>query len=470
MTTEFQASFVLRASLIASMGGLLFGYDWVVIAGAKPFYESNFGISDSSHAWWSSWAMSSALVGCLFGAAASGFVTDRLGRKRVLLVAAVLFISSAVWTALAPHLASFAWSRIVGGLGIGLASNVSPMYISEIAPKSIRGRLVSINQLAIVVGILSAQLVNLAIYNYSPTAPDLVGSGLALTWNGQIGWRIMFAAECLPAVTFFFLTLTLPESPRWLVGQNKLDEARLVLGKIFEESVALDEVKRVQLSFAESTNMGILSSVQKNETRRILLVGVFLATFQQWCGINVIFNYAQEVFLAAGFTISSLMINIAITGLVNLLFTLLAMKIIDVWGRRPMIMIGALGLAICYVLLGLCFWLEWTGMLVLVLVFFAIAIYAMTLAPVTWVLLAELFPNRIRSAAMSVCVSVLWIACFLLTISYKPLNLILGAAGTFGLYALICLAGTAVIMATVPETKRKSLEQIQDEVCQSKIL
>ncbi len=446
------------------MGGLLFGYDWVVIGGAKPFYESFFGITGDGQAWLSSWAMSSALVGCLIGAVISGFLTDRLGRKRILLFAALLFTGSALWTAAAGDFTLFIAARILGGLGIGLASNVSPMYIAEVAPSERRGRLVSVNQLAIVIGVLAAQIVNLLIYNLEPTPAGATASEIIDTWNGQKGWRLMFAAEAIPALAFLFLTLMIPESPRWLASKSRHAESLAVLQQVGGVEYAESALHEIESSLKEDAVHSDRQLMKTPAMRKLLMLGLMLAVFQQWCGINVIFNYAEEIFTAAGYQVSGLMWNIVITGIVNLVFTFVAILTVDKWGRRPLMLFGAAGLAVSYAILGACYFYELQGNLVLVVVLIAIAIYAMTLAPITWVLLSEIFPNQIRGAAMSVCVSALWVACFLLTITFKPINVAFGAAGTFWLYGAICLAGSILLFSFVPETKGRSLESIQDEM------
>jgi SP family sugar porter-like MFS transporter len=464
MNLKSETRFVWKISLVAAMGGLLFGYDWVVIGGAKPFYEAFFDIAGDSNAWLSSWAMSSALLGCLVGAILSGLMTDRLGRKKILLLAAALFTASAVWTAATSSFNWFIVARILGGLGIGLASNVSPMYIAEVAPSEKRGKLVAVNQLAIVIGVLAAQIVNLLIYNIAPVAPDALVDEMAASWNGQTGWRIMFLAEAVPSLAFLILSSIIPESPRWLASKSRHDEALDVLTKVGGTDYANNELAQIKASIQQDAQRESKASFRQPAMRKILFLGLFLAVFQQWCGINVIFNYAEEIFVAAGYNVSGMMFNIVITGIVNLIFTLLAIRVVDKWGRRPLMIMGAGGLAVCYAALGASYFYQLQGVFVLAIVLVSIAVYAMTLAPITWVLLSEIFPNQIRGASMSMCVSALWIACFLLTITFKPINAAFGPAGTFWLYGVICLVGFSVMMFVVPETKGRSLESIQEEM------
>lgn len=464
MKKTFNTRYIFRISLVAALGGLLFGYDWVVIGGAKPFYESFFNLVGADKAWLAGWAMSSALAGCLGGALLSGAVTDRIGRKKVLVGAAVLFTVSAVWTALSQTLMMFVVARIIGGVGIGLASNVSPMYIAEVSPSHMRGKFVSINQLTIVIGVLAAQIINLLIYNYNPVEPGASTDFIVDSWSGQIGWRWMFAVETIPAGLFFLMALVIPESPRWLLQQSRADEAKRVLSKIGGTDYAAAAVIDINQTLSGGTGRIMYKELLDPAMLRVLGLGVFIAVFQQWCGINVIFNYAQEIFEAAGYDVSGMMFNIVITGAVNLVFTFVAIHTVDRWGRRPLMLLGSGGLMVTYAILGACYYFEIKGVIVLVVVLTAIACYGMTLAPITWVLLSEIFPNRIRGAAMSLCVSALWVACFALTATFKPINIALGASGTFWLYGMICLAGFVVIKIFVPETKGKSLEDIELEL------
>jgi sugar porter (SP) family MFS transporter len=464
MQSSYNLKYIWMISLVAAMGGLLFGYDWVVIGGAKPFYEAFFDLTGDDKAWLAGWAMSSALAGCLLGALLSGAITDRLGRKKVFICAAMLFTVSAIWTALAESFDSFIVARIVGGIGIGLASNVSPMYIAEVSPSEMRGKFVSINQLTIVIGVLAAQIVNWWIYNLHPVAEGVTSEVILQSWNGQYGWRWMFAAETIPAALFFLLAIVIPESPRWLLKQSRTEEAREVLASIGGDSYADIEVADIEATLRGEHNVVHYSELWQPRLLKIIGLGLFIAVFQQWCGINVIFNYAQEIFAAAGYDVSGMMFNIVITGTVNLLFTFVAIRTVDRWGRRPLMLLGSGGLMVTYAILGSCYYFGLKGPIVLAVVLVAIACYAMTLAPVTWVLLSEIFPNRIRGAAMSLCVSALWIACFALTATFKPINVALGAAGTFWLYGAICLIGFFVLYRFVPETKGKSLEDIEREL------
>jgi MFS family permease len=526
--TQFRMRYVWTICLAAALGGLLFGYDWVVIGGAEPFYEAHFQLRTPFE---EGWAMSCALVGCLIGALISGGLSDRFGRKRLLILAGVLFLATGIGTALAPSFARFVVFRLLGGMGIGLASNISPMYIAEVSPAKMRGRLVSLNQLAIVIGILIAQFVNYLIGAHgsavdegrvaaavqssaraeSPQAirefiakygwkikPEVVDEFLAeqgempqsaavvefmakheltvektavevarhglVPWNEEHGWRWMFGAGTLPAILFFVAMFAVPESPRWLVKNGKTPQARKILSRIGGPAHADSEIMQIEGTLVNETEQVHFRELLDPRMLKILLLGVVLAVFQQWCGINVIFNYAKKIFEAAGYGVSDILMNIVITGTVNLAFTFVAIFTVDRLGRRSLMLGGAAGLAGIYALIGASYFFGSQGEHVLLLVVLAIACYACTLAPVTWVVLSEIYPNRIRGAAMSVSVFALWAACFVLTLTFPILKEALGAAGTFWIYGGICILGFFFIKFRLPETKGKSLEEIEREL------
>lgn len=458
---KYNMRFLWRICLVTAMGGLLFGYDWVVIGGAKPFYEPFFKISDNSLL--QGWAMSSALVGCLAGALVSGALSDRFGRKRLLILAGLLFMISAIGTARAWDFTWFNIFRWIGGIGIGLASNLSPMYIAEISPAHIRGRFVSINQLTIVIGILAAQIVNWQIARAVPEEATI--ELIRQSWNGQVGWRWMFGAETVPASLFFLLMFFVPESPRWLVKYGRDAEALRILTRVGGEVHAKASIADIKATLASQEIAHVnFRDLLEPKLLKIIGLGVFLAVFQQWCGINVIFNYAQEVFNAAGYGVSNIMFSIVITGIVNLACTFVAIFTVDRFGRRILMLIGASGLAVIYAVLGTGYYLKSTGIHMLILVVAAIGCYSMSLAPVTWVLISEIFPNRIRGAAMSISVFSLWVGCTALTFTFPFLNRNLGAHGVFWLYGAICVIGFVVILLKLPETKGKSLEEIERDL------
>jgi len=446
--------------MVSAMGGLLFGYDWVVIGGAKPFYEKFFDIANSPNL--QGWAMSCALLGCLLGAIISGAFSDKYGRKKLLIFSAFLFTLSAVGTGASNEFTPFIIYRILGGIGIGLASNLSPMYIAEISPASTRGKFVSLNQLTIVIGILLAQIANWQIAE--PVLPNASDAEILASWNGQTAWRWMFWAETIPAGLFFFLMFIVPESPRWLAKSGNENKILATLSKIGGKDYAQAEYKSIRASIKSDTGKVNFSDLWAPGMKKILLIGIVLAAFQQWCGINVIFNYAEEVFAAAGYGVSDILFNIVVTGSVNLIFTFVAIYTVDKLGRRALMLIGAVGLAGIYAFMGAAYYFEITGWPLLLLVIIGIACYAMSLAPVTWVVLSEIFPNRIRGAAMAVATVSLWLASFLLTYTFPLLNNAFGASGTFWLYGIICVIGLIFIFKKLPETKGKTLEEIEKEI------
>jgi len=425
----------------------LFGYDWVVIGGAKPFYEAHFGLGSPQA---QGWAMSCALVGCLVGAMLSGVLSERFGRKPALLAAALVFTVSSVGTGMAGTFLGFVLWRICGGLAIGLASSLSPMYIAEISPAGLRGRLVCLNELTIVLGILMAQVTNW-----------LIAGPRGMAWNAEIGWRWMFGSTAVPAAVFLVGMVFVPESPRWLALRGRDAEARLTLERLGGKENAAVVLAEIEESVRDAERGGELQMLLGKELRGVMLLGIGLAVLQQWCGINVIFNYAHDIFAAAGYALSDILFNIVVTGVTMVVFTFLAIATVDRNGRRVLMLSGCAGLVGVYVVLGYFLWIHSKGVHMLALVVAALACYAMTLAPVTWVVLSEIFPSRVRGTAMAIATGSLWAACFVLTYTFPLLQERLGTSGTFWLYAGVCAVGFAAVKRWLPETKGKTLEEIE---------
>lgn len=444
------------SALVSALGGFLFGYDWVVIGGAKPFYEAYFGLIRPTQ---EAWAMSCALVGCFIGAVGSGILSELIGRKKALFIAAATFAISALGTGMAQTFQTFVLWRIAGGIAIGMASALSPIYIAEIAPAAIRGKLVCLNELTIVIGILTAQTVNWLISQ--PVAPGATLAHIQASWNGQVAWRHMFEAAFIPAVAFLLGLLAIPESPRWLALKGRWNEAENALTKLGGTQYALQVENEMKSSVVSENRESLREALGDRRMRRVLSVGIVLAVLQQWCGINVIFNYAQEVFSAAGYSLSSIFLNIVITGVVMCIFTFVAIGTVERLGRRRLMLLGCAGLAGIYTIIGSLYLSHQQGFVLLIAVVAAIAIYAMTLAPITWVVLSEIFPTENRGAFMATCTAALWLACFVLTYTFPLLNHSLGTAGTFWTYAVICGLGFVFVWRRLPETKKITLEEIQ---------
>jgi MFS transporter, SP family, xylose:H+ symportor len=450
--------YVWGIALVAALGGLLFGYDWVVIGGARQFFEIYFRLESAEAV---GWANSCALIGCFAGSLIAGSLGNRYGRKPVLVISAVLFAVSSILTGWASSFSIFIMWRIVGGVAIGLSSNISPLYIAEVSPASHRGRLVSLNQFAVVVGILLAQIVNWQIA--APVPEHASAEVLLQTWNVQFGWRWMFTVVAIPAVIFLGASFAIPESPRWLLLRGRTEQALRILRKIGgneEYASAESSTISVALRDEETQTVSWLGLLQPG-VRTVLLVGIVLAVLQQWSGINILFNYAEEVFRAAGLGANQIFLDIVVTGAINLIFTLIAMAVVDRLGRRPLMLIGCVGIGVSHLLAGLAYHTGQKGTPVLILTLCAIACYAMTLAPLTWVLISEIFPNRLRSLGVSAAVSALWISSFALTYSFPFINRSLGSAGSFFTYGAICLAGAVFVFFLVPETKGRTLEELE---------
>lgn len=456
---SYHAAYVWAISSVGALGGLLFGYDWVVIGGAKPFYEKYFQLTSESSI---GWANSCALIGCLLGSIISGSISDRFGRKKLLILSALLFVVSSLLTAWSHSFSSFVTWRIASGVAIGIASNVSPTYIAEVSPAPWRGRLVTLNQLTIVVGILAAQFVNWLIADQVPEGAT--AELIRQSWNGQYGWRWMFAAVAAPSLIFFFAAMFIPESPRWLVKIGANQRARGTLARIGGEEYGDEAIAEIQATLnTHEQSDALWRELRTPYILRLLSTGVCLAVLQQWSGINIIFNYAEEIYRGAGYGVSSILFNIVITGTINLVFTLVALGLVDKFGRRALMLLGCAGTALSHTVLGLAYRSGTKGFPVLVLTLCTIACYALSLAPVTWVLISEIFPNRVRGFAVSVSVSALWVASFLLTFTFPILHRNLGPARTFWIYAVVCLAGFFFVFWRVPETKGRTLEQIEYE-------
>lgn len=442
--------YLVLVCVVAALGGLLFGYDTAVIAGAIGFLQEHFQLDAAQKGW----AASSALLGCVLGVSFAGLFSDRLGRKRTLLLAAVLFLASAVGTSLPRTFTTFVWFRVLGGVGVGIASMASPMYIAEITPAASRGRMVSVNQFAIISGMLIVYFVNY-----------LIARAASPAWNVATGWRWMFASGIAPAALFLVLLLLVPESPRWLVEQGRTGEAREVLTRTCGPDAAAAELASIQSVAPEEP--GRLADLFGPGLRRALGVGVALAVLQQVTGINVFLYYAPEIFKQLGAGVDSALLQTIVVGAVNLLFTVAAIGLVDRWGRRPLMVAGSAGMGLCLVALGVAAQLHAVSSAMLVFVLGYIACFALSVGPVTWVILAEIFPTRVRGRALSVATFCLWTANFAVSQTFPMLDEHPGLVARFNhgfpfyVYAAFCAVLVVVVWRAVPETRGRTLEEIE---------
>ncbi len=459
----YNQTYLWLISLTAALGGFLFGYDWVVIGGAKPYYEPFFNLNTPAS---QGWGTSSALVGCMVGALACVFLSDKYGRKRLLIFSGFLFSLSAIGTALAADFAWFNFYRIVGGVAMGIALNLSPMYISEISPPNKRGMFVTINQLLVMIGVLMAQVVNWRISLLDTALPvDATNEIIAQSWSGQTGWRWMFAAETLPAFLFFVLMFFVPESVRWLVKNGQEETAVRVLDRIGGREYAMHQVKEVNRTISRQDMAHVnFKQLLNSRVLRFIGLGVFLAFLQQWSGLNVVIYYASDIFQAAGYNLQQMMLNIVVIGTVMVLSVVVTMLTVDKLGRKTLLLFGTSSMALVYALIGYCFYANYEGFIIVLLVLANVMFYSITLAPLLWVVLSEIFPNRIRGAAMSIAAFAHWVGNFTLTFSFPTIKESLGWANNFWLYGLICAIGFVVLYYILPETKGKSLEEIEHEL------
>lgn len=442
--------YLVMICLVAALGGLLFGYDTAVISGAIGFLQSHFQLTATMKGW----AASSALLGCVVGCMVAGAFSDRLGRKKTLILAALMFLVSSVGTAVPERFWVFIVFRILAGVAIGVASFASPMYIAEISPARIRGRMVSVNQLAIISGMLVIYFVNYAI-----TRPD------DPTWNESVGWRWMFASGSIPAGLFLGLVFLVPESPRWLVEQGRSEIARGVLCRINPPDEAEREFRAIQDTLQLQPSS--VSELLGPSLRKPLLIGIALAILQQVTGINVFLYYAPEIFKQLGSGIDAALLQTIVVGAVNLVFTVGAIWTVDLLGRKPLMIVGATGMGVCLVGMGAVAQTGRTPLAVLVFILGYIAFFALSVGPVTWVLLSEIYPTRLRGRAMSVATVFLWSANFVVSQTFPMLDenpwLVrnFNHAFPFYLYAAFCVVLVLVVWFAVPETKGRSLEEIE---------
>lgn len=427
--------------LVAALGGLLFGFDTAVISGAEGMFTQEFNLSAEMEGW----VVGSAIVGCFFGALAAGSLSDRFGRKRVLLLSAIFFTVSAAWCGLAASVQQLVWARIVGGLGIGIASMTSPLYIAEISPPRLRGRLVALQQLAIVLGILGAFFSNSLVR----------GTELA----DATKWRWMLAVGTVPAVLFFVLILPIPESPRWLTKQGFRDQARSILARVAGSQEA--DAEMAQILDAISHEGGSIRDFFRPGLFKALVIGVTLMVLTQVTGINAIMYYAPTVFQQAGFAAADSYAQSIWVGLVNLVFTLLSMAVVDHLGRKPLLVIGSICMGLALLWVGYGFHVKAGGVGLLLGVLAYVGSFAFSMGVVGWVVISEIYPTRTRGRAMAIATAAVWFACYAVSQTFPMLRDRAGMAVTFWIYAALCVVALAFVLVAIPETKGRSLEEIE---------
>ncbi|RXF71219.1 sugar porter family MFS transporter [Arcticibacter tournemirensis] len=439
---NFNNGYITGISFISALGGYLFGFDFAVISGALPFLRDEFALTSV----WEGFLTGSLGLGCIVGCLSAGKIADLYGRRPGLMVAALIFAFSSLGMAFSHSLTLFVSMRFAAGIGVGMASLLSPMYIAEISPASIRGRNVAINQLTVVTGILVTNLVNYFLADI-----------------GNEAWRWMFGLGAVPSALFFIGVIWLPESPRWLVKAGREAKAKRVLEKIGSQGFADSTFADIERSLSGNKKQSFRAVFDK-AVRPAILVGVVLAAFQQLCGINVVFNYTSTIFESVGADLNRQLLETVAIGIVNLVFTVLAMWQVDKLGRRPLMLAGSLGLSLIYIVLAFLLQSHAAPGLLSVFVLLAIAMYATSLAPVTWVLISEIFPNHIRGLASSVAILSLWASYFILVFTFPLLAERLGTYGPFYLYAIICFAGFLFVKKKVKETKGRTLEELEENL------
>ncbi len=451
----FQRFHLPGLAAIAALGGFLFGYDTAVISGTLSFVRSQFDLIPALEGWY----VSSALIGCIIGVSGAGWLSDKYGRKKILLLTGTLFSISAIGCALSGDFNGLIIFRFIGGMGVGIASMLSPLYISEISPAGLRGRLVALYQLAITIGILSAYLINAGLLKGSGK-PDIYDiQSLQLVFKEEV-WRSMLGAEAIPALAFFILVLTIPESPRWLVANKRADRAQSILSKINGSENASIEIRQIEETLKMES--GTWKMILEPGIKTAVFLGVALAVLAQFTGIDAIIYYGPRIMEDAGFGLSDALGGQVIIGIINVVFTLFAIWKIDKLGRKPLLMAGTSGMLFSLFAIGLLFVLNMAeGFLLLLFILVFIACFAFSLGPVVWVLLSEIYPTKIRGRAMSIATVATWIGTSTIG-QLIPVSLDgIGPAPTFWIFALFCLPTLYIGWKIMPETKGKTLEEIE---------
>jgi SP family arabinose:H+ symporter-like MFS transporter len=438
--------FVLFATGVTAIGGFLFGYDTAVINGAISYLKAHLNLSPAQEGI----AGASAILGCIPGAMCAGFVSDRFGRKRTLFACALLYAVSGVLSAIPSTFDQFLSARFISGLGIGASSIICPVYIAEISPEKWRGTLGSLFQLGIVTGIFVTLFVNKTIQSLGDNA-----------WNTALGWRWMLGMEVVPALGFMALLFAVPESPRWLAQNGREGQAREILARVGGP----DHAERALAGIREAirSEEGRFSELFTGAYFKPLAMAVLLMVFSQFCGINAIMYYSTKIFVAAGAGKNAAFTSSVWVGLINLLFTFVAIGLVDRIGRRPLLLVGTAVQTIALGLVGWMFRSQQNGPGLLVCVVLFIAAFAMAMGPIGWLFCSEIFPNKVRGRAMSVAAFTVWVSCYVVAQTFPMLNdsPAIGPALTFWVYAAVSLVSFLFVLAVIPETKGRRLEEIE---------
>lgn len=446
--------YIIWLAVVVSLGGFLFGYDTAVISGTLAFVRTQFGLAAAMEGWY----VSSALVGCIAGVSVAGWLSDKYGRKHILLLAGILFSISAIGCALSGSFSTLISYRLIGGMGVGIASMLSPLYISEISPPGSRGRLVALYQFSIALGILCSYLINARLL-HSSQVNILDNESLQLVFKDEV-WRAMLGMEAIPALLFFLLVTTIPKSPRWLVVNGQIEKASKILGRIVGPESAASEIKEIIDTVGAEKNS--LKMLLEPGLKLAVLLGVSLAVLQQFTGIDAVIYYGPKILESAGFELSEALGGQVIIGSINLTFTILAILMIDRFGRKPLLIVGTAGMLISTTAIGFLFVFGLAeGILLLSFILVFIACFAFSLGPVVWVILSEIYPTRIRGRTMSIATLAVWIGTATLGQMIPILLENLGPAITFWIFALFCIPTLYIGARLMPETKGKTLEEIE---------
>lgn len=445
--------FILLITLIAALGGFLFGFDMAVVSGIIEPVKLQYNLSATQEGFF----VSCALLGCIVGVAVSGFLSDKIGRKKVLFIAALLFLISAVGFSFSKAYSLIIFFRILAGMGVGVASNISPLYISEIAPAKKRGALVAYYQLAITVGILVAYISNLFLQRYAATHAGEQNGLLGWLFAEEV-WRGMFLVVVIPAAAFGLLLIIVPESPRWLVQYGRDSEAATILTKLNTEAEATIELTAIKKN-ATQTSGGFKELLQL-PLRKLLAMAMILTALSQFSGINGVIFYGPTILKSAGIVTGDALLYQVLLGSAIMLFTFIAIWKVDTLGRRPLYMIGSLGAAITLALTGICFLLQVNGWPMLVSIMLFLLFFAFSLGPLKFVVATEIFPSNVRGVALSICIMTMWVADWVVNLLFPVLRDGLGIATTFFIFSFFCILSFVYVKKNLFETKGKSLEEI----------